>query len=313
MTTNALPNASAGAPYGLVTVPSGELSPPEAPLGGEEAERRHQTKARMCARAHLATQLCSTSGGRESSCISTLHSESPMVLRIARAKAPEPWAADALDVARVTLAAGAAGPVGGDDLALAVEVGERSSLVLSQVSPTLLLPGPHGGQSRTRVRIHVAAGGTLIWLPEPMIAARDCDHLNDVAVRLDQGARFFMREEILLGRHGEFGGQVAQRISVRLAGRPLYRQDLRVGTPDADTPSVLGGHRAVGSTVIVDPSWVEHRPETRRLDGEAAVLALDGPAVLISALGGDNLQLRSQLTAGLTALGPPWASTRAGR
>jgi urease accessory protein len=266
--------------------------------------------ARMQARAHLSTELRSSATGSARSCVSTLRSEAPLVLRLTRAKAAEPWASNVTDVARVALTAGAAGPVGGDELDLTIEVGAGSSLVLSEISPTLLLPGPHGEQSRTRIRIHVATGGTLIWLPEPMIAARGCDHLNDVAVDLAQGARFLMREEVLLGRHGEPGGQVTQRIRIRLQGRPLYRQDLRIGTPNAATPVVLGNHRAVGSTVVVDPGWVEQPPAGHRLgggsDGAAAVLPLAGPAALVTALAGDNLQLRSHLTAGLAALGAPW-------
>jgi urease accessory protein len=238
--------------------------------------------------------------------VSILRSEAPLVLRIARAKAPEPWAAGRTDVVRVALTAGAAGPVGGDELDLTIDVGAGSSLVLSEISPTLLLPGPHGEQSRTRVRVRVAAGATLIWLPEPMIAARGCDHLNDVAVQLEPGARLLMREEVLQGRHEEVSGRVRQRVSVRLAGRPLYRQDLLVGTPEAATPPVIGSHGAVGSILIVDPDWTAHPPAGGVLDAEAAVLPLEGPAVLVTALAGDNLALRHQFAAALAVLGEPW-------
>lgn len=268
----------------------------------------------MRAHAHLVTELRGAATGASRSCVSTLRSEPPLVLRVARAKAPEPWADDLTDVVRVALTAGAAGPVGGDELTLLVTVGAGSSLVLSEISSTLLLPGPHGEQSRTRVRIHVEVGGTLIWLPEPMIAVRGCDHVNDVTVDLDEGARFFMREEVLLGRHGELSGQVTQRVRVRLGGRPLYRQDVRIGTPEASTPAVLGDHRAVGSAVIVDPSWIDDPPARHRIgrerDGDAAVLPLVGPAALITALAADNLQLRSHLATGLGALGPPWAPAK---
>jgi urease accessory protein len=267
----------------------------------------------MCAKAHLVTELRATPGGQQHSCVSTLHSEPPLVLRVARAKTLEPWAAGISDVVRVALIAGAAGPVGGDELALTVEVGAESSLVLSEISSTLLLPGPHGERSQFRVDIQVATGGTLIWLPEPMIAARDCHHLNEISVHLEEGARFFMRDEILLGRHNETSGQVTQRVSVRLAGRPLYRQDFQIGTPDAATPAVLGDNRAVGSTLIVDPLWRDHPPQGCRLGAQAAVLPLEGPAVLITALARDNVELRSSLAAGLTALGPPWASPTGNR
>ncbi len=269
--------------------------------------------SRMIARAHLSTEIRTTSSGRARNCISTLHSEAPLVLRIARAKAPEPWAADAEDVLRVALTAGSGGPVGGDQLDLMVDVGARSSVVLTEISPTLLLPGPYRECSRTGVHIRVATGGTLIWLPEPMIAAHRCDHLNEVEVNLEEGARFFMREEILLGRHGEPSGQVRQRVSVRLAGRPLYRHDLQVGTADSSTPTVLGDHRAVGSTLIVDPSWVEQPPQGHWIGPDAAVMKLAGPAALITALGRDNLAVRRDLQAGLAAIGAPWNPKRHNR
>ncbi len=264
--------------------------------------------SRMSAHAHLATEVDSGRHGVGLTRVSQLHSEAPLVLRPTRSKTPLhriplPWdmGGDG-QVARVSLTAGAAGPVGGDDLALSIEVGAGSSLVLSEISPTLLLPGPHGERSRMTVRIRVGAGGTLVWLPEPVIAVKGCDHLNDVAVELEVGARLFMREEALLGRHCESWGQLHQRISVRLEGRALYRQDLGIGTPAAGTPAVLGSHRAVGSTLIVDPAWNEQRPQPHRLEGTAAVLPLEGPAALITAVGTDNLQLREHLAAGVAGL-----------
>jgi urease accessory protein len=163
------------------------------------------------------------------------------------------------------------------------------------------------------VRNRVPAAATLIWLPEPVVAVAGCRHLNDVRVEVDQGARFFMREEILLGRHGEPPGQVTQTVSVRHAGRPLYRQDLAVGTVGADSPAVIGHHRAVGSAVVVDPGWGEHPPAAQPLIGDSALLPLTGPGAVITALAEDNLELRAQLQAGLTALGPPWDPVRTDR
>jgi urease accessory protein len=259
------------------------------------------------ARASLATELHLPAQGAGRTRVSTLRSEAPLILRPALPKAREPWAAHAHDVARVSLAAGAGGPVGGDELHLQVRVGAGSSLVLAEISPTLALPGPHGGQSRLRVDVEVAAGGTLIWLPEPVIAARGCDHLTDVRVELDEQARLFLREELLLGRHGETGGRIVQRVSVRRGGLPLYRADLELGTATAGTPAVAGNHRAIGSTVIVDPGWADSGPPAvSQLPGRAVMLPLAGPAVVVTALADDNLALRHQLEVALRTLGHPW-------
>lgn len=244
----------------------------------------------MRARSRVATQL-----RRGATCVSTLHAEAPLLLRTTRQKEPEPWAVTG--VARVSLTAGAAGPIGGDDYRLDVEVGAGSTLVLSDISPTLLLPGPDGAASSYTVTVDVGKDATLIWLAEPLIAARCCNHRHDISVALHPSARLMMREELLLGRHGEACGAVRQRIRVRRGGSPQHRQELAVG-PGAtgyDSAAVLGGARAVGSVLIVDPAWEQAPPGECAPSPSAAVLPLAGPAVLITAVADDNLALRAEL------------------
>jgi urease accessory protein len=263
----------------------------------------------MRARACLATEFASQFGVSKRSRVSTLRSEAPLVFRLTAARESEPAIARGLDAARVHLAAGAAGPIGGDEFNLDIDVGAGSALVLRDISATLLLPGPRGEPSSTRTRIHVAAGATLIWLPEPLIAARDCCHLNDVRVELDLGARLLLREELLLGRHGESPGTVRWRLCVRLGGQALHQQHLELG-PDINgwnTPAVAGHHRALGSILAVDPDWDEHTPQARLLSGDAALLPLAGPAALITAQAADSLALRRQLDSGLDSLGTFWS------
>ena len=258
----------------------------------------------MRARAEIATECQQLSDGRSPSQVSTLRSEAPMMLRLTMAKDREPWTGNDPDIARVCVAAGAAGPVGGDSLALRVDVGRRSTLVLRDVSATLLLPGPDGAQSRTCTTIHVHAEATLIWLPEPVIAAHGCRHINDVRIELEAGARLLLREELLLGRHGESPGTVRQHLRVRLEGRPLLHQQLSVG-PGAwgwNSPAVTAGRRAMGSLLVVDPRWTEAPPAAVPLDGDSALLPLEGPAVLASAVAADNLSLRRSLNKGLETL-----------
>jgi urease accessory protein len=250
----------------------------------------------MHARAHLATEY----DGRTR--ITTLRSEPPFSLRPTR---PTPQAERQAEVS-VHLAAGAAGPIGGDRQRLMVDVGAGSSLALHDVSATLLLPGPHGEESRLDVDIHVGVGASLAWLPEPVIAARGCRHAATVRVTLDAGARLLLREELLLGRHGEQPGNIRQHLRVTLNAQPLLDQQLALG-PDAPAsrgPAVTGGHRAIGSLLIVDPAWSHDPPAAMPLDGDAAIMPLSGPAVLVSALCPDGVALRRSLDSGLTLLAP---------
>lgn len=272
-------------PPNTITGRRGGSLPPEAPA------------TRMTARSRLATRA-----GPGASVISVLRAEAPLLLRPTRATGPDPWQVPG--AARVSLTAGAVGPIGGDDYRLDVDVGAASTLVLGDVSPTLLLPGPDGAASRYTVTVTVGADATLIWLAEPLIAAAGCHHRQRITVDLHPSARLVLREELLLGRSGETCGTVAQHSAVRRGGRSLHRADLTVG-PDApgyDGPAVLGGARAVGSLLVVDPGRPEP-PAGRVLSGRAAVLELAGPAALISAVAENNLALRRDLTAGLVHLG----------
>jgi urease accessory protein len=261
----------------------------------------------MRATAALGVEAVALPGGAVRSRIRTLRSQAPLMLRPTHPKGPEPWTGDDAGASRVCLAAGAAGPIGGDAYTLDVEVGAGSSLVLREISASLLLPGPHAEQSTLRTTVQVGAGATLVWLPEPMIAARGCHHRTDVRVELAAGARLVLREELLLGRHGEQPGAVAARVRIRLDGRPLLHQDLTLG-PGAvgwDSAAVTGGRRAFGSLVVVDPAWEDTPPPAALLGDAAAVLPLPGPAALVSAVAADALQLRDCLDAALSLLTAP--------
>src|SRR5258707_5048003 len=62
---------------------------------------------------------------------------------------------------RVHLVGGAAGPLGGDDLLLSLEVGAGASLQVGTVAASVALPGRDGAPSRVRVQASVADGGCL--------------------------------------------------------------------------------------------------------------------------------------------------------
>lgn len=259
----------------------------------------------MSARAVLSSEL----GPKGSSRIGTLRSDGPLVLRKSNPKGPEPLAHRRPDVARVALAAGTAGPLGGDDYALDVLVGAGSTLVLQEVSAMLVLPGLGGAGSHMAISVTVEAGATFIWLAEPIIAAHRCNHRHDVRIALAPDARMLLREEMLLGRHGEAAGDFASRLRVTRGGAALYDQQIDFG-PASDGwggAAVLGKNRAVGSVIAVDPDWTDAEPAALPYDTNAALTPLAGPGVAIGAVAPDSLSLRHLLTRGINELGPPWA------
>ncbi|MFD5493211.1 urease accessory protein UreD [Streptomyces sp. GDS52] len=263
------------------------------------------------ARARLATERDPRrGGGPPRTRVRLLHSDWPLMLRrtlLAERAAVIDWAEREATATGVHLTAGGAGPCGGDRLGLEVRVGAGSTLVLGEVSATVLLPGPHGEESRLHIDIRVEAGGTLVWLPEPVIAAHGCRHRTRIHIALAPGARLLLREEVLCGRYGEQPGAFRQRLRAVVGDRPLYDQELAVG-PDAPGwagPAVTAGHHAIGSVLVVDPAMdlPTSPPAGLRSGGggagEGTVMPLAGPGLLVGSLAPDSTTLRRRLDAAL--------------
>jgi urease accessory protein len=206
--------------------------------------------------------------------------------------------------ARVHLAGGSAGPLGGDELRCAVDLGPGARVEVRSSAASIALPGPKGRESSLEIQAHISAGGELTWRPEPMIAARGARHRTTTRIELAQDARLLWRDDLVLGRDGEDPGSAATRLRVRRGGRTLLDYEFALGPrhPGSLGPAVTGGHRAIGAVLIVDPAWEGGVPASllsvEPLDGTGgavAVMPLSGPAVLITAVAPDGLILNRLL------------------
>lgn len=218
-----------------------------------------------------------------------LAGEGPLALRRTRATGPG---------ARVTVVGAMSAPLGGDRLAIETEVRDGALLTVDSAAATVALPGRDGEPAHYDVRLTVGERAGLNWLPEQLISAYGSDLRMRTRVELAATACLMLREEQILGRHGEEPGTLSTRLTVLRAGRPLLDQELSYG-PGApvgwDGGAVLGGHRAVGQLLLVGTEF-EEKPARPRLLGETAVLTpLAGPAVLITAVAPDALRLRRVL------------------
>lgn len=194
----------------------------------------------------------------------------------------------------VYLVGAGAGPLGGDDLELTIDVGPGARLEVRSAAASLVLPGRRDtGPSRLTVRARVAAGARLVFTPEPAIAASGCDHRSLADVRLGEGASLVWREEIVLGRHGERPGRYVSRFDVTAGPVPLLRHELRIGE-NATSGAVLGDAKAAGTLLLAGPGLA---PGPYAEDG-LAVMPLAGPGVLVTALAPDTVRLRRRLDHG---------------
>lgn len=213
-----------------------------------------------------------------------LASQAPLVLR----RTPD----------AVYMVGGAAGPIGGDELTLRISVGAGAFLRVRTAAASIALPGLDGLESVLRISASIAPGGRLEYLPEPVVVTAGARHATLVSVTLAAEASLLLRDELMLGRHGEAGGTVRSVLRADYAGRPLLRQSLKVtGTdPTSLGPAVLAGNRAVGTMLTVNaPDGPGHAARTTP---EVAVMPLAGPGVLVTALAEDAVVLRQRLASG---------------
>ncbi|MEU2077229.1 urease accessory protein UreD [Streptomyces sp. NPDC013489] len=227
-----------------------------------------------------------------------LVSDGPLALRRTRAAGP---------YTRVTVVGAMSAPLGGDRLAVETEVRDGARLLVDSAAATLALPGRSAEPAAYDVRIAVGEDGVLRWLPEQVVSVQGSHLRMRTVVELAATAGLVLREEQILGRHGEPPGTLVTRLTVRRAGRPLLDQELAFG-PGApggwDGGAVLGGHRATGQLLVVDPAF-EDKPVRPRLLGEfAAVTPLAGPAALVTAVAPDALTVRRLLDTALSELAP---------
>ncbi|WP_031006752.1 urease accessory protein UreD [Streptomyces sp. NRRL F-5727] len=226
-----------------------------------------------------------------------LESDGPLALRRTRAADPG-WS-------RVTVVGAMSAPLGGDRLAIETEVRDGARLRVDSAAATLALPGRAPDPARYELRLRVGADAVLHWLPEQLVSAHRSDLRVRTGVDLAPTARLVLREEQVLGRHGEPPGTLVSRLTVRRGGRPLLDQELAYGPGAAggwDGGAVLAGHRATGQLLVVDPAYADAPPPARPLGEHAALTPLAGTAVLVTAVAPDALALRRILDTALAEL-----------
>ncbi|OAH11003.1 urease accessory protein UreD [Streptomyces jeddahensis] len=242
-------------------------------------------------------RIAATADGRGGTALPVLEGEGPIALRRTRAAGSE---------ARVMLVGAMSGPLGGDHFTVEATAHEGARLHVGSAAATIALPGQAKGAARYDVRLTVADGAELHWLPEQLISACDSELQVGTRVELAAGARLVLREEQVLGRAGEGPGRLTSRLSVRRAGRLLLDQELACG-PGApggwDGPAVLAGHRSVGQLAVVKPEFEREMPRAALLGEFAAITPLAGPGLLVTAVAPDARHLRRVLDEAARTLG----------
>lgn len=249
----------------------------------------------MLARARVVVER--DAGGR--SVVRELRSQPPLSLLPQRGAA-----ARRSPAATVHMVGSATSPLGGDDVTLDVEVGPGADLVLTGVAATLALPGQAGTASRLVVRLRVADGAGLQYLPEPTVVTRRADHHGELHAELGTGARLRCREVLVAGRNGERSGRFRGLVRVQDGGRPLLVQGQELGDPQLqDSAPHLAGRRVLGTEVLV---WGDD-PAVAAAGDWWSLSPLPGRGCLASAVGADAVTAQRAL-ADAVAAHPGWSA-----
>jgi len=124
---------------------------------------------------------------------------------------------------RVHLVGTAAGPLGGDVVEISVQVRAGARLEVHGVAATIALPARTGDESLTCLVLAVADGGHLVCVPPPLVVCRGARVRARTAVVLAGTGGIDLLEQVLLGRHGEPGGDWSARLVADRDGLPLVR------------------------------------------------------------------------------------------
>ena len=180
--------------------------------------------------------------------------------------------------ARVALVAEGALLLAGDDITVSITVGAGMRLQVVEPAGTVAYD-MRGGSARWQVAVRLDRGAHLAWRGEPFVVAAGAEVIRDVHLDLAEGSVAILRESLVLGRAGESGGVLTQRIRVLLDGRPLLAEDLELG-PARPRTGVLGPARVI-DTVSVLGRRAPGIPLTSEVSHR---LELDGPGTVIRSL-----------------------------
>jgi len=204
----------------------------------------------------------------------------------------------------------AGGVAGGDRFGLDIAAGRGTRLVVTTAAAEKIYRtlGPDSGIG---VKLDVAAGATLAWLPQETILFDRARLSRTIDVSLAPDARLFLAEAIVFGRSG-MGEAVAEgaltdRWRVRRDGRLIYAESVRLEGAIAArlaAPAVAKGGIAVATVLIVpgDDAVVESvRALNGDFAGEVGASAWNGIAA-VRLCAADGATLRHDLVHVMTAV-----------
>jgi urease accessory protein len=205
----------------------------------------------------------------------------------------------------------AGGTAGGDRYDISCHAGAGADLTVSTAAAEKVYRST-GADAEVSIKLDVAAGGSLAWLPQETIFFDEARLSRRIDVTLAEDASVLIAEAVIFGRAamGEAvrRGSFVDRWRVQRAGKLVFAETVRLDGKIAERlaePAVAGGNIAL-ATVLIAPgneAQVEAiRAKGEQFRGEVGASAWNGFA-LARLCAPDGAALRHDLVAVLAALG----------
>jgi len=202
----------------------------------------------------------------------------------------------------------AGGMAGGDRFAIEISAGADAQLVVGTAAAEKIYRS-NGAATNVAVRLDVATGATLRWLPQETILFDRARLDRRIEVDLADGAALLLAEAVVFGRSamGETvaQGELIDRWRIRVGGRLVFAESVRLAGAIAQKlaePASAAGGCAI-ATVLALPGGETQVAAVRAqtFAGEVGVSAWNGIAVA-RLVARDGAVLRRDLAAVLAAL-----------
>jgi urease accessory protein len=224
-----------------------------------------------------------------------------------RVRFPNGLSRDTLDAVIVNTAGGMAG---GDDFGIDIEVGARAQLTVTTASAEKVYRSL-GTNTQIGVKLNVAAGGVLTWLPQETILFDQVGLRRTIDIALAHDAHLLLAEAVVFGRSdmGEtvLQGSFSDRWRVRVDGALSFAETMRLDGEIAQQlarRAVTSGSVAIASVLKFpgnDTDVVAVRDLQNGFAGDVGISAWNGMTIA-RFVAPDGATLRRDLTTAVSAL-----------
>jgi urease accessory protein len=151
----------------------------------------------------------------------------------------------------------AGGMTGGDAFEIDIAVGTHAHLTVTSAAAEKVYRSL-GPRTSIDIRLDVAPGGALTWIPQETILFNAANLTRSIEVDLAEHARLLLVEPVVFGRAGMgevvTQGALHERWRVRRDGRLIYADGVALAGAIAETlarPAVAAGRHALATLLLI--------------------------------------------------------------